>query len=97
MRLQNSLSAAEAFSILKDRLLQGNVINLRDRAHKEGLGHRLGSAAGGREVGAGVQWLAALAAAAKQAAAAAGIVHLVLLPSIHLHPAYEGVKDPGAA
>lgn len=71
--------------------------NIRDCAYKEGLGLRLGSAAGGREVGAGVQRLAAVAAAAKQAAAAAGVVHLVLLPSIHLHPALERVKVIAAA
>ena len=54
-------------------------------AHKEGLGHRLGCAAGRREVGARIERLATVAAAAKKAAAAAGILHLVLLPSIHLH------------
>ena len=72
-------------------------MKVRHCAHKEGLGHRLGCATGGREVGAGVQRLTAVTAAAKQAAAAAGIVHLVLLPSIHLHSAADGVKIAGAA
>ena len=53
-------------------------------AHIVGLSHRLRAAAGGGEVGAGVQRLAAVAAAAKQAAAAACVLHLVLLPSVNL-------------
>ncbi len=54
-------------------------------AHIVGLRNRLCAAAGGCEVGAGVEGLAAVAAAAKQAAAAACVLHLVLLPSVYLH------------
>ena len=53
-------------------------------AHKVGLCDGLCAATGGCEVGARIKRLAAVPAAAEQAAAAACIVHLVLLPSVHL-------------
>ena len=71
----------------------GEGFSAEQGAHEVGLRDGLGSAAGGREVGAGAQRLAAVPAAAKEAAAAARVLHLVLLPRIHLHAHRKTPQD----